>query len=392
MIFGPEVTLSELAGKYWPVFPAAFIVSLLATPLCRWLALRLGIVDRPNDTVKTHKKPTAYMGGVGILAGVAAGLLVGYYLVRHSPLLAVNWLHYSEMAGGHGSWVILAGIGVGAVIACAVGLLDDILDIRPWQKLLGQMLAAAVVVAVGIVPNFTDTLEIVGINLPSYWNMILGAPVVLFFILGATNSLNLLDGLDALCAGVTSIITVAYLFLAVALATWGYSTVGDPVRLVVCLALVGGTLGFLPLNRHPASIFMGDAGSMLLGFIAGTVMLLFTETIGRWSIAAIVIFGLPILDTSVAIVRRVLRKQPLFVSDRGHIYDQMMDRGRGLKKTVKRCYFIAFLYALVGIAVSYLRFRYAVIAFVLVMAVSAWLVVRWGFVTRWTPKSTVGHS
>jgi UDP-GlcNAc:undecaprenyl-phosphate GlcNAc-1-phosphate transferase len=209
--------------------------------------------------------------------------------------------------------------------------------------------------------------------------LVLQIPIVLFFILGATNSLNLLDGLDALCAGVTSIITVAFMVLTLFLATWGYSPVGDPVRLILCLALVGGTLGFLPLNRHPAKIFMGDAGSMLLGFAAGTMMILFTETIGRWSIAAIVIFGLPILDTAVALVRRFVNKQPLFASDRGHIYDQLVDRGYGVKRTVKICYLIAAIYAVIGLGLAERRFREAVLAFVIIVLVSSLIMGKYGF-------------
>ena len=131
------------------------------------------------------------------------------------------------------------------------------------------------------------------------------------------------------------------------LATYGHSYLGDPVRLILCLALVGGILGFLPLNRHPAKIFMGDAGSMLLGFVAGSLMILFTERIGRWSVGAIIIFGLPILDTAVALARRFINKKPLFVSDRGHIYDQIHDRTGSLKKTLKICYLLAIIYALI---------------------------------------------
>jgi UDP-GlcNAc:undecaprenyl-phosphate/decaprenyl-phosphate GlcNAc-1-phosphate transferase len=155
--------------------------------------------------------------------------------------------------------------------------------------------------------------------------------------------------------------------------------VGDPVRLIVCLALFGGTLGFLPLNRHPARIFMGDAGSMLLGFIAGTVMILFTERMGRWSVGAIIIFGLPILDTAVALVRRFINKRPLFISDRGHIYDQFMDRGLSLKRTVGLSYLLATVYAIIGLAMAQIRFRYALVVFVLVVAISGYVVWRKGF-------------
>lgn len=381
MIFGHKIEIEQIVSSYWMVLPAAFLVSLLATPVCRALALKWNIVDRPNQTVKTHKTPTAYLGGVGILAGLLAGLLVGFWILRHNPpeklAAVINFTH--TFNSNFPSWLILLAIGLGATVACIVGLVDDLLDIRPWQKLLGQALASLPLVLVGVQPGFSEIFQSLGIELSDGWYTALSVPVVMFFILGATNSLNLIDGLDGLCAGVTTIITIGFAVLALILATWGHSAVGDPIRLIVCLSLAGGTLGFLPLNRHPAKIFMGDAGSMLLGFIAGTAMILFAKSIGRWSVASIIIFGLPILDTAVAIVRRALNHKPLFVSDRGHTYDQMMDRGMSQRKTVKTCYVLAGIYALVGLGVAYLRFRYAVVAFVAVVIISAVMVTRAGF-------------
>jgi UDP-GlcNAc:undecaprenyl-phosphate GlcNAc-1-phosphate transferase len=126
----------------------------------------------------------------------------------------------------------------------------------------------------------------------------------------------------------------------------------DPIRIILCLALVGGVFGFLPFNRHPAKIFMGDAGSMLLGFMVAALMMLFAQTIPRWWMASIVVFGFPILDTATALVRRLLNKRPLFVSDRGHIYDQMLDRGISLKKTVVICYLLTAVFAFIGVAMA----------------------------------------
>jgi UDP-GlcNAc:undecaprenyl-phosphate GlcNAc-1-phosphate transferase len=149
--------------------------------------------------------------------------------------------------------------------------------------------------------------------------------------------------------------------------------------MIVCLALVGGCCGFLLFNRHPAKIFMGDAGSVMLGFTMAALMILFAEEIPRWWMASIVVFGLPILDTATALVRRLLNKRPLFVSDRGHIYDQMIDRGLSLKKTVTVCYLLAGLYAFIGIAISQIRTRYALIVYVVVFVVSALLVWKLDF-------------
>ena len=177
-----------------------------------------------------------------------------------------------------------------------------------------------------------------GFDLSETVESILAVPVVIIFVLGATNSLNLIDGIDGFCAGVTAIITIGMLALTVHLGTWNASSIGDPVRAIVGLALVGGALRFLPFNRAPAKIFMGDAGSMLLGFVVAAMMILFAERQSLWWMASLMIFGLPILDTATALARRLLNKRPLFVSDRGHIYDQLMDRGVPLKKTIAICY------------------------------------------------------
>jgi len=352
--------------RFWPVLAASFVGSLAATWLCKKIAIKFGIVDKPDDLVKTHKEPIAYLGGIGMLIGLTIGALAGIGCLRSEELFSpeLKWL---------------LGILAGGTIACFVGLTDDIFDMKPGHKLLGQIIAAVVLLLVGITPNLYLITK--PLNLPMTDNLeaVFSAFIVIFFVLGSTNSLNLLDGLDGLCAGVTAIITIAMLLLSVHLATWGYSEVGDPVRIIICLGLVGGVCGFLPFNRYPAKIFMGDAGSMLLGFTVAALMLLFAEGIPRWWMASIVVFGLPILDTSVALVRRLLNHRPLFVSDRGHIYDQMIDRGIPLKKTVAICYGLAGVYAVIGLAMSQIRTWYAAGVYVFVFAVSGLVIWKKGY-------------
>lgn len=356
----------EWVVNFWPVFAAALGTGLAATALCKRVALRLGIVDKPDNLVKTHKEPVAYLGGIGILAGLLVGIMLGAYLMRNEP-------------GFGDTFKWLLGIGAGAVVACVVGLIDDLIDMKPWQKILGQVVAALLIVFVGIRPTLHYFTDPFGIAMSPEVEVILGIPVVLIFVLGATNSLNLLDGLDGLCGGVTAIITLAMLGLAVHLATWGVSDKGDSVRMILCLSLVGGVVGFLPFNRHPAKIFMGDAGSMLLGFIVATLMILFAEIIPRWWMASIVVFGLPILDTATAMVRRLVNHRPMFKSDRGHIYDQMIDRGIPLRKTVLVCYLLAAMYAVIGLVMSQIRTRYAVIVYIGVFVVSALVIWKKGY-------------
>jgi UDP-GlcNAc:undecaprenyl-phosphate GlcNAc-1-phosphate transferase len=349
--------------QFWPVLVVSFVSGLIATWLSKKVALKYGIVDKPNDTVKTHKEPIAYLGGIGILAGLAAGILVGTCCFKEDVCIS----RY------------LMSILTGASIACFVGLIDDVYDLRPSHKLAGQVVASIPLVAIGLTPSLNPFLAPFGLALPQSVEWAIGVPIVIFTVLGATNSLNLLDGLDGLCAGVTAIITIALLFLGVHLSTWGWSDVRDPVRMIVCLALVGGVCGFLPYNRNPAKIFMGDAGSMLLGFVVAAIMMLFAKAFPRWWLASLVVFGFPILDTAVALTRRWLNKRPLFVSDRGHIYDQMIDRGLTLKQAVKACYLLTAVYAFIGVAMSQIKTRYAVIVYLAVIMISAIIIWRKGY-------------
>jgi UDP-GlcNAc:undecaprenyl-phosphate GlcNAc-1-phosphate transferase len=364
-IIGPAKPVTWVL-RFWPVLVASFAGSLAATWLCKKIAIKLGIVDRPDNLVKTHKEPIAYLGGVGMLIGLTVGVLAGIACLRNEEF-------FSPML----KWLL--GILAGGAIACFIGLTDDILDIKPIQKILGQVIAAVVLLSVGIAPNLYRITDPLNLPLPHELAVILEILIVIFFVLGATNSLNLLDGLDGLCGGVTAIITIAMLLLAIHLATWEHSKVGDPVRIIICLGLVGGVCGFLPFNRYPAKIFMGDAGSMLLGFMVAALMILFAERIPRWWMASIIVFGLPILDTAVALARRLLNHRPLFVSDRGHIYDQMVDRGIPLKKTVTICYVLASIYALIGLAMSQIRTRYAAVVHVFVFVISGLVVWKKGY-------------
>ena len=370
-LIGPERPLSWVL-QFWPVLVFSFISALVATSLCKSIALKFGIVDKPDNLVKTHKGTVAYLGGVGILAGLTVGILTGIYCISSQTSASLVEPEHFRL-----SFTWLVAVLAGGAIACFIGLVDDIFDIKPRQKILGQIATAVVLVLVGIKPALYYSLA--GARIPENVEVILGIPIVIIFVLGATNSLNLLDGLDGLCAGVTVIITAACLLLAIHLGTWRFSEVGDPVRVIICLGLLGAVCGFLPFNRHPAKIFMGDAGSMMLGFVVAALMILFAEKIPRWWMASVVVFGLPILDTSVAIVRRFINKRPLFVSDRGHIYDQMIDRGISLKKTIAICYGLAGMYALLGLTMSQIKTRYALIVYVVVFVVSGIVVWKKGY-------------
>jgi len=349
-----------------PAVIISLLVALAGTWLSKKIALKLGIVDKPDDLVKTHKNPVAYLGGIGICTGFIVGLLAVIFLLNIQTGLELDMK-------------LLAGIIVAGLIACIIGTIDDIHDIKPYQKILAQVAAAVVLVVAGIKPNIAFFAEPMGWQLPQSIEPAIAVLASLVFVLGATNSLNLIDGIDGLCAGVTAIIAIGFTVLAILLQSQNPESSAGNIRILVSLCLLGSVCGFLPFNWNPAKIFMGDAGSLFLGVICAALMMLFATEDPIWCLCSIAIFGLPILDTAVAFARRALNKRPFFVSDRGHVYDQMMDRGNPLKKTVLMCYAISAGFAVCGILIGLLRPVYAIIAFGIIVVVSALVVWKKGF-------------
>ncbi len=189
--------------------------------------------------------------------------------------------------------------------------------------------------------------------------------MVIVLVVGCCNATNLLDGLDGLCGGVTAIIAAGFLFLAVHLATH-WDSEWNPVRVVLGLALLGAVLGFIPYNFNPASIFMGDTGSMFLGYACAVMIILLMNEASKWFLASMVMFALPIMDTILAFARRWVNGRPLFSADRHHFHHQLVARGYSVRKTVIVSYGLAVGFCLLGTFIVYMRTRYA-IAFYLVI-------------------------
>lgn len=358
----PRYGVTEVLRPYGWFFVVSYMVSAAATPLVRALARRVKIVDRPDGFLKPHARAIAYLGGVAVYLGWATGMLM---------LLAKGTAQHE--------WIF--GLVLGGGVVLIVGLADDIWSIRPVLKLLGQVLAAAILLWFGIGREIVEIVFVpLGIPLPEWLILSLSAAATVFLVVAASNAANLLDGLDGLCSGVTGIISVMFLVLATHLAMYAHSEPGDPVRIVTCLTMVGAVCGFLPYNFAPATIFLGDAGSTLLGFFAAAMMLMFGEYgIARWVLGAIMIFGLPILDTSLALMRRIRLRHPIFAGDRSHLYDQLVDRGFTTKQTVAISYGLSAFYGVMGLCIILVRTRYALPIYAVVGAITLYLCHRWGF-------------
>jgi UDP-GlcNAc:undecaprenyl-phosphate GlcNAc-1-phosphate transferase len=369
----------RILEKLWSpgiwVFLGALMLSLLGTPVFRWWAMRKGVWDQPDDAVKIHSARIPYLGGCAIWLAWTVSVLV-FYLVQHE----VEWGAVAAVLGG-------------GVVAFLTGLIDDLKDIRPRAKLLGQALAGAVLLLGGIVwfayPHYAG-LPILGLGQDSRIVLVICLGVHFLVVIGATNATNLLDGLDGLCSGVAAIISVGFLLLATSLTAWGNPEwVARPVTyeytrlaMIVAFALAGAAIGFLPYNFNPARIFMGDAGSVFIGYVLAAMMIMFASKFGmvKWFIGALFIFGLPIFDTGVAVVRRVLNRRPIMMPDRSHLYNQLVDRlGLSVRTTVWSLYVVSALMAAAGLMVLYLKGRQAAVVYVALGAVFLVVVWRLGF-------------
>jgi UDP-GlcNAc:undecaprenyl-phosphate GlcNAc-1-phosphate transferase len=359
---------SAVLQPYMPVFYASFLATVILTPLMRGLAHRHGIIDDPDGKRKVHTQPIAYLGGVSIFLGWLAGVGISVFLRPHnfdanlSPTVQIP-----------------PGVLLGAATVVLFGLLDDVYSLRPRVKLIGQLLAALFLILPaalgkrggddfflgpknGFAWMVIRTAEAHGFALPpnvphiGYLAAAVSAAVAIAIIISTCNATNLLDGLDGLCSGVTGVMSVGYLVLAVYLAHQGLAVPGghpaDPLRITLSLALLGAVLGFLPFNFNPASIFMGDTGSMFLGYMCGTMILLFAQfqTV-KWFLAAIIIFGLPMMDTLLAIVRRKLNGKPIFTADSNHFHHFLVRRGLTVRKAVLISYTVAAVFVSFGLII-----------------------------------------
>jgi len=367
--------LARLWGPGIWVFVTALLLGLLATPVFRWLALRKGVWDRPDQAVKIHSSPIPYLGGCAI------------WLAWTVPVL-LHGLVSEEV-----DWRALGALLAGGLVAFATGLVDDLKEIRPRYKLMGQAVAGAILLLGGVrwfaFPNIRG---VPGLEFTETSMLVVAVCLAMHFlvVIGATNATNLLDGLDGLCSGVTVTISIGFLLLATSLTAWanpewfakGITYEYSRLIMVVAFALAGAAIGFLPYNLPPARIFMGDAGSVFIGYVLAAMMIMFASRFGmvKWFVGALFIFGLPIFDTGVALIRRLANRRPIMMPDRSHVYNQMVDRlGLSVPATVGVLSGISAVLAAVGLLVLYISGRYASVVYLVAGALLLVLVWRLGF-------------
>ncbi|UHA75691.1 MraY family glycosyltransferase [Paenibacillus sp. 481] len=308
----------------------ALLLATGLTPLVKKFAIKVGAVDVPNAR-KVHTSVMPRMGGLAIYGAFVLGLLA---MMPFVPDLLFSATREASLVKA-----LLAG---GFVIVL-IGALDDRFELSAKVKLLGQIVAACVVV-------FGFDLTVDFVNVPfgdRYWSMEawLAVPLTIFWIVGVTNAINLIDGLDGLAAGVSAISIATILVMAIFM--------GNPIVILLCVLLLGSIIGFLFFNFHPARIFMGDTGSLFLGFSLAVLSMLGFKQIALMSfVTPLLIIGVPLSDTFFAIIRRWLNKKPIFAPDKGHLHHCLRELGFSHRKTVLIIYGIATSFGVLAIIQS----------------------------------------
>ncbi|MFZ3578282.1 glycosyltransferase family 4 protein [Virgibacillus sp. DJP39] len=291
-----------------------FVAAIVITPFVKKLAITIGAVDQPNDR-KVHKKIMPRLGGLAIIGS----FLFGFMLFLPTTIEA---------------WPIL----VGGLIITVTGIIDDLKELSAKTKLAGQLLAAGVTVAGGVQIEF--------ITLP-YGQIIefgyFAVPLTILWIVGVTNAINLIDGLDGLAAGVSSIALLTISGMAVVM--------GSPLIALLGFILLGSTLGFLLYNFYPAKIFMGDTGALFLGYMISVLSVMGSfKNVALFSlIVPIIILGIPLLDTLFAIIRRVIQKKPLSSPDKLHLHHCLINLGFSHRQTVMLIYALSGYFSMAAI-------------------------------------------
>jgi UDP-GlcNAc:undecaprenyl-phosphate GlcNAc-1-phosphate transferase len=327
----------------------SLVLSLILTPVIRYWSIRLGLVDRPDHRRKTHKVATPRTGGVAIMASYAGA----YGLLLLLPLRAGGVIQ--ENLGT--VWRLLPAV---AIVFCT-GLLDDWLSLKPWQKLLGELAAAVWAYSAGV-----RILGVTG-HATSPW---VGFVLTVAWLILCANAFNLIDGIDGLATGVG---VTATLTIFVAGMLHGDVTLG-----LATAPLAGCLLGFLRYNFNPASIFLGDSGSLVLGFLLGAYGVIWAQKAATMLglAAPAMALALPLLEVALSIVRRFLRNEPIFLGDRGHIHHRLLDRGLTPRRVALLLYGAGTVGAVLSLLESVVQNRYSGLV-ILLFATAAWVGVHY---------------
>ena len=338
---------------------AAFATTYVLVPAVKRLAIRLDAVDYPSKR-RINTRPIPRMGGLAVFAGLVVACIL-------QIIGTWNWGWPSALVPHPSMSLNYPLLAVSFCLITAVGAIDDVISLRPRAKLAGQIVAASVAAAGGLVIGSVVNPFVPGAYIDLGW---LAYPITVVYLVAFANIINLIDGLDGLATGISGI---------AAFAMFGFAALsgrGDAAALSI--ALFGSTLAFLRFNFHPASIFLGDAGSLLLGFALGTISLLSVSRTAALTslLIPLIVAGVPILDTLSAIVRRKRAHVSIGQADKGHIHHRLIQEGYDQRQAVLLIYAWCILLALGATVINQVPVEARIFIFILLLVCSAAFAMR----------------
>ena len=304
----------------------SFLLSLVLTPLVRITSQRLGLLDHPDSARKPDYRPIPRVGGVA----VALAFVLSYTLWWFTPASGMWTIHQNLP-------LILKLIPAVALIF-SIGLLDDIIHLRARWKFIGQIIAATLAYFAGV--------HVQGFGIAAFTQWWWTLPATVFWLVACTNAINLIDGVDGLAAGLSLVATLSMLL--------GSVLSHNVLLAFATVPLAGCLIGFLRYNFNPASVYLGDSGSLFIGFLLGCYGVLSSQKSATilGMTAPLIALAIPLLDTTLAIARRFLRRQPIFSPDRGHIHHRLLDRGLTPRTVALLLYGIGAIAAMFSLAIA----------------------------------------
>lgn len=311
------------------VFAVAFSVAYLMVPVAKWASIRMGAIDYPGVR-RVHETIVPRAGGIALFVGFWAGCA--------ALAIGVNYFGWGPVSFFRLAYVNIAQLFVGLSLMFVVGLVDDVSPLAPRSKFAGQLVAAAVIYGAGV--SIGEVRGIfTGDFIPLEW---LDMPLTIMYILIFVNVVNLIDGLDGLAAGLVAIMAVSLMFLVIRR--------GNYTLTLACVSLIACCIAFLIFNFYPADVFMGDCGSHFLGAVLACVSVLGvvrTQSLVA-SLVPLVIAGVPVMDTTAAVIRRIREGKPIDEADKEHVHHRLLDAGFGQRRAVVTLYALSAVFAVVG--------------------------------------------
>ena len=320
---------------------SVMVVTALFFPLVKWIAKHVEALDYPNER-KVHKKPMPLLGGLMMFFGFLFGYM--FFAPQNTQMLAI----------------LIAGF-----IVILTGMIDDIKPLKKKKKMIGQVIAAIIVTFYGDI--LLNDITFFGFYFDFGW---LAYPLTIIFIVALMNCINFIDGLDGLSCGISTIF-----FATIGVIAFIMHNIGS-LEITLTFIMLGACLGFLIFNFNPAKIFMGETGSMFLGFMISVVCLMGFKAVTLTSLVVpMLILAIPILDTLFAIIRRIIHKKPIYIADKQHLHHQLLNKKFSQRTTVLIIYAVSILFSLASIFYVLKDRKAGVIIYVVLMLLITWVVL-----------------